>query len=255
MSNELSISNRAPVALTATDFDTTWRVAKAAAASGMFPKLTPEAAFIKLLAGAEIGVGPVAALRGIHPISQGNGAQTIAYESVVVAAAIKARGYSYLPIKHDDTEAIIEFYSPAGKPIGRSSFSIADAKRAGLTGKNNWQNYPRNMLWARAMTSGVKWYCADAIGGAPIITPDEAGVETDENGSPLTLELDVTPTPSPSLSETDKAAALNAKLQAKRAAAKPAAPAQQEVDWNAIKAQALAAEKEALNLELADDPI
>jgi len=37
------------------------------------------------------------------------------------------------------------------------------------------------MLFARAMSKGVKWYCADVFGG-PIYTPEEMGAKVDEDG-------------------------------------------------------------------------
>ena len=29
----------------------------------------------------------------------------------------------------------------------------------------NWKNYPRNMLFARAMTNGARWFCPDVYCG------------------------------------------------------------------------------------------
>jgi hypothetical protein len=60
-----------------------------------------------------------------------------------------------------------------------------DAKAANLKGEN-WTNYPRNMLFARAVSNGAKWFCPDLFGGAPVYTPEELGAALDgESGAPL----------------------------------------------------------------------
>jgi hypothetical protein len=42
---------------------------------------------------------------------------------------------------------------------------IEQAKKAGLTGKDNWKNYPRAMLRARCIAEGVRAVYPAAIGG------------------------------------------------------------------------------------------
>jgi hypothetical protein len=46
-----------------------------------------------------------------------------------------------------------------------ASFSITDATRAGLTSKENWQKYPRNMLRWRAISECAKIVFPDILGG------------------------------------------------------------------------------------------
>ena len=59
-------------------------------------------------------------------------------------------------------------------------------------GTKNMDKFPRNMLFARAMSNGQKWYCPDAFNGATVYTPEELGAETDENGDiiPGTWKVD-----------------------------------------------------------------
>jgi hypothetical protein len=38
------------------------------------------------------------------------------------------------------------------------------------------------MLFARAMSNGVRWFCPDVFSGNTVYTPDELGAETDDNG-------------------------------------------------------------------------
>jgi hypothetical protein len=69
--------------------------------------------------------------------------------------------------RHDDPE------HPAVEVLGESSFSMQDAKDAQLVkehAKSAWRAHPRNMLFARAMSNGVRWYCPELTGGIPIYT-------------------------------------------------------------------------------------
>ena len=85
-----------------------------------------------------------------------------------------------------DAQVSIEFYQE-GKSIGVSTFTMEDAKAAKLNAKDNWQKFPRNMLFARAISNGVRWYCPDVFSGAAVYTPDEIGVDAEV--------VEVAPTP------------------------------------------------------------
>lgn len=57
-----------------------------------------------------------------------------------------------------------------------------EAQEAGLLGKDNWKKYASDMLFARAISRGAKRYTPGIFGGSPVYTPDELGVDTDEDG-------------------------------------------------------------------------
>ncbi|HRU95549.1 MAG TPA: hypothetical protein P5195_10000, partial [Anaerolineae bacterium] len=106
----------------------------------------------------------------------------------LMGAAVKRSGrYNYRVLELTDEAAEIEFYED-GKAIGRSRFTLDDAKKAGLNTSDNWRKYPRNMLFARALSNGVKWYCPDVTGG-PAYTPDELGAMVDEDGDVVESEI------------------------------------------------------------------
>jgi hypothetical protein len=65
----------------------------------------------------------------------------------------------------------LEFFL-GDKSIGISTFSLDDARRAGLTSNPTWKSYPRNMLFARALSNGARWFCPDVFNG-PVYTPEE----------------------------------------------------------------------------------
>jgi hypothetical protein len=60
------------------------------------------------------------------------------------------------------------------------TFTIDDAKRAGLTNKTNWRNYPRQMLMARAKAEVLRFMGADCTSGIACYTPEELGADKAE---------------------------------------------------------------------------
>jgi hypothetical protein len=137
------------------------------AASGMFADTKAAAqAIVKIQAGQEIGIGPFAAMSGIHIIQ---GKPTMG--AGLMASCVKGSGkYDYKVVKHDKKVCEIDFYHGKEK-IGTSTFTDADAKAAGT---KNMDKFPQNMLFARAMSNGVKWYTPDIFMG-PVYTPEEMG--------------------------------------------------------------------------------
>jgi hypothetical protein len=160
------------------------RAARAMSASGFFTdSKTAAQAVVKILAGSELGFGPFASMTGVA-IIQGKPA----VGANLMAAALKRTGkYNYRVTKNTDTECEITFFEN-GQEIGRSLFTMADAEKAGLKGKDNWKKYPRNMLFARALSNGIRWYTPDIYNGATVYTPDEMGAVTDEEGNVIEVK-------------------------------------------------------------------
>lgn len=133
--------------------------------SGLFTDLKSAAqAVVKIQAGAELGIPAFAALTGIHIIA---GKPVLG--AGLIASRIKGSGkYNYKVIQQDDAACSIDFYEGKEK-IGNSTFSIQDAKKAGT---KNLDKFPKNMLFARAISNGVKWFCPDVFAG-PVYTPED----------------------------------------------------------------------------------
>lgn len=140
-------------------------MAKTFAESGMFTDAKAMGqAFVKIQAGQEIGIPPFAAMSGIHIIQ---GKPTLG--AGLIASAVKGSGkYDYKVLKLDDKNCSIDFLQ-GGEVIGNSSFSIEDAKKAQT---KNIDKFPKNMLFARAISNGVKWFCPDVFAG-PVYVPEE----------------------------------------------------------------------------------
>jgi hypothetical protein len=157
-------------------------LAKAFAESGMFSDTKSAAqAIVKIQAGQEIGIPPFAAMTGIHIIQ---GKPTIG--AGLIASRLKGSGkYDYRVVEASEKVCSIDFFQGNTK-IGNSTFTIEDAKKA-LT--KNIDKFPKNMLFARAISNGVKWYCPDIFSG-PVYVPEEMQVVTTEEATHI--EVDTT---------------------------------------------------------------
>jgi len=144
-------------------------MAQTFAESGMFADTKQAAqAFVKIQAGQEIGIPPFQAMSGIH-IIQGR----TAIGAGVIASTVKGSGkYDYKVVKHDETVCSIDFYQGKER-IGNSTFTIDDAKKAAT---KNLDKFPKNMLFARAISNGVKWFAPDVFAG-PVYTMEELNSE------------------------------------------------------------------------------
>lgn len=156
------------------NLDDTMRLAETFCRSGFFSDAREAAqAVVKIIAGQELGFGPMASMTGVHVIKG-----KVALSSNLLGAAIKRSGrYDYRVIVLTDDRAELAFFEN-GQQVGASAFTMDDAKRAGLLSNQTWKSYPRNMLLARALSNGARWYCPDVFGGA-IYTPDELGAAVD----------------------------------------------------------------------------
>jgi hypothetical protein len=169
---------------TVTTINTTdiMNISKAFYESGMFTDIKSVAqAMVKISAGQEIGIPPFASMTGIHIIQ---GKPTIG--AGLIASRLKGSGkYDYRVVEASEKVCSIDFYQGNTK-IGNSTFTIEDARKA-LT--KNIDKFPKNMLFARAISNGVKWYCPDIFSG-PVYVPEEMQVVTTEEATHI--EVDTT---------------------------------------------------------------
>lgn len=134
----------------------------------------------KIMAGRELGYGPFASVQGIHVIQ---GKPQVSAN--LMAAAVKSHPrYSYKVRKMDPNAVAIEFFEN-GESIGTSTFTADDAKRAGT---QNMNKFPRNMLFARALSNGVRWYCPDVFHGQSVYVEGE--LDDTGNDTPAVVVVD-----------------------------------------------------------------
>lgn len=160
----------------------TMKLGKTLADSGFFADAKNAAkAVVKVLAGRELGFGPIASMTGIHIIS---GKPSVGAN--LIAAKIKGSGrYTFRIATLTNERCELAIFESGQELQPRSLFTIQDAATAGLTtGKNahSWNHYPRNMLFARAISNAARWHCPELFSGAPVYTPEELGATVDDEG-------------------------------------------------------------------------
>ena len=140
--------------------------------SGMFTDAKSVAqAFVKIQAGQEIGLAPFAAMSGINVIM---GKPT--FGAGVIASSVKGSGkYDFKVIEMSEKICSIDYFEGKEK-IGNSTFTIDDAKKQGT---KNLDKFPKNMLYARAMSNGQKWFCPDVFQMA-VYVPEEMEQSTED---------------------------------------------------------------------------
>lgn len=190
------------------DIDQVWRMAGMAVAGKMAPKSLVDgkqfedaqaACAIAIMAGAELGLTPLMALRSYavvngRPSLWGDGLKAVVRQSGR-CEFIRAGGdmtIGWCEAKRSDTGEVM-----------RREFTMVQAVRAGLDKKQGpWREYPDMMMERRATSRCLNDLFADVLGG--VIDQQEA-----IDGEPLDGPRDVTPVkltpPSPPSPEPDVA--------------------------------------------------
>lgn len=171
MSNALTLKT----ALEPTTIQEAMRFSEILASSTMVPRDfqgKPGNVLVALQWGREVGLGPLQALQNIAVI---NGRPSIWGD----AALALVRGHPDCLSVQEGVEGEGEArqgwceVTRRGEAPQRRTFSVADAKRAGLWGKSGpWQQYPDRMLQLRARGFAIRDAFPDALRG--VITREEA---------------------------------------------------------------------------------
>lgn len=147
-----------------------YRLSTIVVKSGLAPKGFdgPEQVMIAIMAGAELGMPPMQALKSICVINRspslwGDG----------LMAIVRRDGHKISEWLEGDAEKMVAHCRVTRADNGEVServFSVADAKRAGLWGKAGpWTQYPKRMLQMRARSYAVRDALADSLMGISAI--------------------------------------------------------------------------------------
>lgn len=162
-----------------------------------------------ILTGRELGIGPMQSLRSVGII---NGKPVLAADlqlGLFHRAGGKSRFVELTPEK-----ATLELTAPWLNAPHTERFTMEDAKRAGLSGKQVWQQYPKAMLRSRVITAGLKsagfepcagMYDPEELGGLPVIEGELAQPATAEappNGGNGQIKAAPEAEPIPSVDDT-----------------------------------------------------
>lgn len=167
-------ASRERLAIRKEELEIKQRYATAFARSGCFADIkgsTQEEAIAKALVKIELGEAmgftPAESMTGID-IIQGR----VAVGANLRAARMQRSGYSWRMDQLDEKGCRLTIFR-AGEELGTSTFTLEDATRAGLSGKDNYKKNPRNMYFARAITNAQRWY-APGVLGVDVLSTEEA---------------------------------------------------------------------------------
>jgi hypothetical protein len=175
-------------------------IAKHFAASGFFKDARGERglsqAVVKIVAGEEMGLGPMASMQGITMIEG-----KLGFMGNLVATLVRQHPtVDYKVVERTNEKCILDFYeylTPEAKQakdqsarelLGRNEFTVEDARQAGLVkAASNWEKYPRPMCFNRCITEGVRALCPEVTAGTPAYTAEELGAEVNEDGEVVSV--------------------------------------------------------------------
>lgn len=121
----------------------------------------PAAVMACILSGQEAGVGPMQALRQIFVTDDGK----VGMAAELMRSLVLREGHEIWPEEINNTRATMAGRRRGQETPTRITWTMDDAKKAGLTNRRNWQNYPRAMLVARATTELCRLLFPDVIAG------------------------------------------------------------------------------------------
>lgn len=127
----------------------------------------PAAVLACILAGREIGLPPMQSLSQIaviegRPSLMAQGARTL----------ILSRGHELWVEESTITRCVMHARRRGEEHLHTATWTIDDAKRAGLAAKQNWTRYPRQMLWNRCTGDLARIAFADVLGGMPYLAEE-----------------------------------------------------------------------------------
>jgi len=156
------------------------------AASGMFKKDGIDSAekmgqaVVKIVGGAELGLTPIVAMTQLNMVKG-----KLELSARVQGALVRRSGlYKWRVIERGYERCRLEFFERERLPIGFSEwesvgeieFTIDDAKRGrvySVDPNSAWQSWPREMLFARALTLGIRTFWPDVFAGATLYDTGE----------------------------------------------------------------------------------
>lgn len=158
-------------ALEPQDSRSAYGLAKVVVASRMFSAYgTPEAAMLVMMAGREFGLGAMASLRSFHIVE---GKPTMSAQAMMARCLEhpSCKLFRVVRSKCSHEVAVVEVQRNGWDAPEVYTWTIDDAKRAGLAAKQNWSKYPRDMLINRCIAEAARFAFPEVMAG--VYSPEE----------------------------------------------------------------------------------
>ena len=127
-----------------------------------------------ILAGREVGLSPMTALRSID-IIQG----TPAMRAITLRGLVQSAGHEVWVKETTETGAVVEGRRKGSEHVQRSVWTLDRAQKLGLTSKDNWRKQPGAMLVARATSEVCRLIGSDVLMGMPYSVEELDETEVD----------------------------------------------------------------------------
>jgi hypothetical protein len=182
-----------------TDLATQMEFARAVSSGSILPKAyrdDPGAVLVAINLGSSMGLSPAESLYRIHVI---DGKPSASAE--LIASNVRRAGHRLRIRASNETATAQIIRSDDPDFTYEVTWTIEDAQRAKLAGKDNWTKHPRAMLRARAISECAREACPEALYGVTYIdgevieaTVHDATVERESAADALAPQAETEPT-------------------------------------------------------------
>lgn len=194
-------------------------IAHCAYKMGKYGVKSPEEAFMRIMAGRDMGISPVAAIRGVHDIKGKDAIDATMQRAAIMLSGKCARfdvvcSHQLCTIttrRTDGIQGTVVITWTLAEAIRAELYSVDAAAGKEKTKKGAWEKYTRNLLLARATSDIARQVYPDVL--CPAYTPEELEstdsqvtelkpvMRLDDNPSVTALQLDANATSLESLAE------------------------------------------------------
>lgn len=177
----LTLTSRAALTLVPRTIEEAMSLARVMAVADVIPaplRNRPSNILAILLTGMELGFTPMQAMRAMHIVQ---GRVVLTAEAMVALVRRSSQCVYFRCVETNDKIATYETLRRGYPAPTRMSFSVEDAERAGLLGKDNWRLYRAAMLRARAASALCRSEYSDVLLG--VYGQDEISVEVVDQAS------------------------------------------------------------------------
>lgn len=182
------------------------QMAEALVRSGMLPKgvAKPAAALAVIVQGREFGLTAMQSLRSIHVI---DGKPTFSADMMVALVHRSGLAEFFRCVETTGEIATFETRRKGEPSATRLSFTVDDAKAAGLLGRGPWSKHRPEMLRARAKSNLARLVYPDVLAG--VYSPGELGGDEPLQADAVehvaeVIEPEAQPAPTPAPAEVSE---------------------------------------------------